>query len=106
MDTVTIKAGFSIPSNGTCRLKVCTNCEFDGDGKPVESTWELQHTFLLDRGVGAGYAGYWPLLTLNLPQVYGEDTHYALRFIDSSKVGLYISRTWVESIQYRRGHFL
>ena len=105
MNTVTIKAGFSIPSNGTCRLKVYTNCEFDGDGKPVESAWELQHTFLLDRGIGAGYSGYWPLLTLNLPQVYGEDTRYALRFIDSSKVAFYISRTWVESIEYRETTF-
>ena len=105
MNTVTIKAGFSIPSNGTCRLKVYTNCEFGGDGKPVESEWKLQHVFLLDRGVGGGYSGYWPLLTLNLPQVYGEDTRYALRFIDSSKVAFYISRTWVESIEYRETTF-
>lgn len=105
MNTVTIKAGFSAPINATCRLKVYTNCEFDGDGKPVESAWKLQHTFLLDRGVGGGYAGYWPLLTLNLPQVYGEDTRYALRFIDDSRVAFYTSKTWVESIEYREDTF-
>lgn len=105
MNTVTIKAGFGAPSSATCVLKVYTNCEFGGDGKPVESEWKIQHFFLLDRGVGGGYSGYWPLLTLNLPQVYGEDTRYALRFIDDSKVAFYTSKTWVESIEYRENTF-
>lgn len=105
MNTVTIKAGFGAPSGATCVLKVYTNCEFGGDGKPVESEWKLQHVFLLDRGVGGGYSGYWPLLTLNLPQVYGEDTRYALRFIDDSKVAFFTSTTWVEAIEYRENTF-